>query len=94
MRNKGIDGTKTTHSPQDWSGRLNPVLPGPLLSKQINRRAVLLTCLHAAIKTTQIGQNIMRIAVVMLDKRALLGIINISNYSVHPVLDFHVVGHV
>ena len=50
--------------------------------------------LDAAIETTQIGQNIMQIAVVMLDKRALLGIINISNYSVPPVLGFHVVGHV
>jgi hypothetical protein len=50
--------------------------------------------LDAAIETTQIGQNIMQIAVVMLNKRALPGIINISNHSVPPVLGFQVVGHI
>jgi len=48
----------------------------------------------AAIETTQIGHHIMQISVVMLDKRALPGIINIINYSLPPVLGFHVVGHI
>ena len=94
MRNKGIDITKTMHSPQDWSWRLHPVLPGPLRSEQINWRAVLRMSLHAAIETTQIGQSIMQVAVVMLDQRALPGIINISNYTLPPVPGFHVVGHI
>ena len=93
MRNQGIDITKTMHSPQDWSWRLHPVLPGPLRSEQINWRAVLRMRLHAAIETTQIGQNIMQIAIVIY-KRTLPGIIYIRNYSVPPVPGFQVVGQI
>jgi hypothetical protein len=50
--------------------------------------------LDAAIETTQIGQNIMQIAVVMLNKRTLPSIINICNYSMPPVPGFQVVGHI
>jgi hypothetical protein len=50
--------------------------------------------LDAAIETTQIGQSIMQIAVIMLDKRTLPGIINLRNYSVPPVPGFQVVGHI
>jgi hypothetical protein len=48
----------------------------------------------AAIKATQIGQNIMQKAVVMLDKRTLLGIINIRFHSSPPVSGLDVVGHI
>jgi hypothetical protein len=50
--------------------------------------------LDVAIETTQIGQHIMQIAVVMLHKRALPGIINIRNYSPPPVPGFFVIGHI
>ena len=49
--------------------------------------------LDVAIETTQIGQNIMRVAVVMLDKRTLLAIINLHIRSIPPVPAFLVVGH-
>ena len=94
MRNEGIDVTNTMHSPQGWSRRLHPVLSFPRGSEQINRNAVLRMRLDVAIETTQIGQSIMQIAVVMLDKRTLPGIINIRNYSVPPVPGFQVVGHI
>ena len=96
MRNKGIDGTNTTHSPQDWSGRLHPVLPGPLRSEQINRRAILRMRLDVAIETTQIGQKIMQKAIVILDrsKRTLLAIINLHIRAVPLVLALQVVGHI
>ncbi len=50
--------------------------------------------LDAAIKATQIGQNIMRKAVVMLDKRTLLGIINLRYDSSPPVSGLLVVGQI
>ena len=50
--------------------------------------------LDAAIKATQIGQNIMQKAVVMLVKRTLPGIINIRFDSVPPVSGLLVVGHI
>ncbi len=50
--------------------------------------------LEAAIETTQIGHNIMQIAVVMIDQRTLLAIISVYNYSVPPVPGFLVVGHI
>jgi hypothetical protein len=85
------------HLPQDWSWRLHPVLSCPLGSEQINRNAVLRQMrLDVAIETTQIGQNIMQKAVVMLDKRTLLAIINRYIHSAESaplVLAFLVVGH-
>jgi hypothetical protein len=62
-------------------------------SEQINRNAVLWMSLDVAIETTHIGQNIMQKAVVMLDKRTLLAIINHHIHSTPLVLAFLVVGH-
>jgi hypothetical protein len=50
-----------------------------LWSEQINRRAVLRMSLDAATEMKQIGQNILKIAVVMLDKRTLPDVINVRN---------------
>ena len=50
--------------------------------------------LDAAIKATQIGQNVMRKAVVMLVKRTLPGIIKIQFDSVPPVSGLLVVGQI
>ena len=86
--------TNALHLPQDWSWRLYPVLSGPLRSEQINRDAVLRMRLDAAIKATQIGQNVMRKAVVMLVKRTLPGIINIRLDSAPPVSGLLVVGQI
>ena len=94
MRNEDIDVTNTMHSPQGWSRRPHPVLSFPRGSEQIHRNAVLLMRLDVAIETTQIGQNIMRIAVVMLAQRTLLGIINLHHHSAPPVLAFQVVGQI
>ena len=48
----------------------------------------------AAIKTTHIGQNIVQIALVMLVKRTLPGVINLHRCSIPPVPGFHVVGYI
>ena len=50
--------------------------------------------LDAAIKATQIGQNVVHKAVVMLVKRTLPGIINIRFDSIPPVSGLLVVGHI
>jgi hypothetical protein len=49
--------------------------------------------LDVAIETTQIGQKIAQMAVVMLDKWTLLAIINLDLRSVPLVPVFQVVGH-
>ena len=50
--------------------------------------------LDAAIKATQIGQNVVQKAVVMLVKRTLPGIINIRLDSAPPVSGLLVVGQI
>ena len=91
MWDNGIARTYALHLPQDRSWRFYPVLSGPLRSEQINRDAVLRMRLDAAIKATQIGQNVMRKAVVMLVKRTLPGIINFRLDSAPPVSGLDVV---
>ena len=67
---------------------------GSPLQRTINRDAILRMRLDAAIKATQIGQNVVQKAVVMLVKRTLPGIINIRLDSAPPVSGLLVVGQI